>query len=84
MGRFSKKNPSETWTQPPTSMVNSDFFNVLLCKAPLHSLIYYYRVNLFFTVPGGDYSFVTRFLPSEIKFIPTMGILVFVLHIKIT
>ena len=33
-GRFSKKKiPSETWTQPPTSIVNSDFFILLLCKA---------------------------------------------------
>ena len=30
-----KKNPSETWTHPPTSIVNSDFFEFfLICKAP--------------------------------------------------
>ena len=35
LGRFSsKKIQSETWTHPPTSIVNSDVFNFLLCKVP--------------------------------------------------
>ncbi len=29
-----KKNLSETWIQPLTSIVNSDFLNLFLCKAP--------------------------------------------------
>ena len=29
-----KKNPSDTWTHPPTSIGTSDLFNFLLCKAP--------------------------------------------------
>ena len=28
-----KRNPSETWTHPPTSIVNSDFWKKILCKA---------------------------------------------------
>ena len=28
------QNPSETWTHPPTSIVNSDFLNFLFCNAP--------------------------------------------------
>ena len=31
---FHKKNPSETWTHPPTSLVNTDFWKKNLCKAP--------------------------------------------------
>ena len=31
---FHKKNPSETWTHPPTSIVISDFFLFFLCTAP--------------------------------------------------
>ena len=32
---YLKKNPSETWTHPPTSIVISDFFEFFLCKSPL-------------------------------------------------
>ena len=36
-----KKIPSETWTHPPTSIVNSDFLNVFLCKAPWGKTMFY-------------------------------------------
>ena len=36
---FPKIKIQETWTHPPTSIVNSDFFNFLLCKAPKGGLL---------------------------------------------
>ena len=35
LGRFSQKNPGETWTHPPTSIVISDLWKKIPLRSPL-------------------------------------------------
>ena len=40
-----KKNPSETWNHPPTSIVISDFWNLFFFAQPLGQQIQYQRFH---------------------------------------
>ena len=38
-----KKTSSETWTHPPTSIVNSDFWNFVFFAKPLNHVLHFSR-----------------------------------------
>ena len=47
---FKKKNPSEIWTHPPTSIVNSDFWNCFFF--PIHTHFLLLLILRFFSSSG--------------------------------
>ena len=48
LGRFKKKIPNETWTHPPTYIVNSDFWHFYFAKPLYYIFLFIYFMYFFF------------------------------------